>query len=49
MGDRRLDAVVKQPENPDNGRLTHCVFFIAEDHLARSHNCIWEIASDLKK
>src|SRR6266852_8531474 len=32
MGDRRLDAVVKQPENPDNGRLTHCVFFIAEEN-----------------
>src|SRR6266478_3176229 len=32
MGDRRLDAVVKQPENPDNGRLTRCVFVIAEEN-----------------
>src|SRR5437016_12876240 len=32
MGDRRLDAVVKQPENPDRGRLTRCVFVIAEEN-----------------
>src|SRR5207247_10123099 len=32
MGDRRLDAVVKQPENPDSGRLTRCVFVIAEEN-----------------
>src|SRR6266478_6308249 len=32
MGDRRLDAVVKQPENPDNGRLTRCVFVITEEN-----------------
>src|SRR6266487_5427163 len=32
MGDRRLDAVAKQPENPDSGRLTRCVFVIAEEN-----------------
>src|SRR6266700_4714316 len=32
MGDRRLDAVVKQPENADSGRLTRCVFVIAEEN-----------------
>ena len=32
MGDRGLDAAVKQPVNTDNRRLMHCVFFIAEEN-----------------